>query len=940
MRQSRTPLALMIALLAGCGTTPQGPTLESLSQRSVLIVRTPAVEADVDTAISAYESIANDETSALNVKAMHRLADTEMQRLEQLMEQGTKIEAHAYEKPIKWYQEVLKREPKYPQREALLYQLARAYEQSGNGTKSLKALQILTRDYPQSPRAAEASFRRAEILFQDERFREAELAYAEVITNGRNSSFYEQSLFKYAWAIYKQERCVDSLDAFLVLLDRKLNRNVTPTELEEMAFLSRADRELVNDSFRAINLCLVTGGGVKALNNYLNYLSHKPPRTYEFLLFKQLAAYNLKQGMDLDAAAALSAFRERAAWHPHALLFQDQAIDIYTHLGLKEKIIPAKTDFVQHYEDLLERSQSNEHNNYLEYLIRSDKPLKEKMQEKLELHLSDLAGHYHSIAQRNKTIVDYKNAIIWYRAYLRHFPRNMKSAEMNIHLADALYENGDYLNAAREYERVAYEHGKHAKAADAGYAAIISYEKLHKSQKGDERWDNSVTQSALSFARLFPRDPRAPQVLARAADELYKANQYDQAVKAANSIINRYPDAPRDIRQTALFVLANTQFEQEKYEVAELFYVELQGVVSSSDPLRKEVDERLAACIYKQAEHFRTKGVMISTIEQLQRLIKTVPNSTVRPIAEFDIATTYVHLNDWESALKHLETFKRSYPNHSLIKDVNEKIAIGYLKLEKPLEAANALEGIAKEMSPEAQREALWQVAELYEKANNLPKAGAAYLRYSEAFPAPLEQAVEAIYKAAVIYRKQGQENNYTTQMEKIYNADHSGGAQRTDRTRYLAAKGTFELAEPHFQRYAEIRLVEPIRQNMELKNSLMKKALEAYNKASEIGVAEFTTAATYRVADMYADFSRKLMDSDRPSDLNEEELEQYNLMLEEQAFPFEEKAIGLHESNVKRLHDGLYNDWIKKSLTALAKLMPARYSRTERHDVAAPTLR
>ena len=935
MRRFIFPLSLLlIAILAGCSGTKPGATLESLSQRSVLIERGVTADADLNSAISAYESVANDESSALNIKAIHRLADAEMLRIEQLVERGELTDKKSYDKPINGYLDVLKRAPNYPQREDILYQLARAYEQSGNNAKSIKALQMLSRDYPRSSRAVEARFRRAEIFFQQQQFHEAELTYTEVITSGRNSPFYEQSLFKYAWSIYKQERCVDSLDAFFVLLDRKLNRNLTPTELENLGFLSRADRELVDESFRAINLCLATDGA-KAPNKYL---ANKAPRTYEFLVYKKLAEYHLKQHLDNEAAEVLSAFWERASWHPYALLFQDQAIEIYTRLGLTEKTIPAKISFVEHYGELEERWQNNDHNNYFEFLVRSDKSIKETMQIKLELHLSDLTGHYHSLAQHSKSTHNYKNAIRWYRTYLRYFPSNVKSAEMNLRLADALLENGDYLNAAKEYERVAYDYGNHDKSADAGYAALASYEKLHKTQKGDDHWDNAVTQSALSFARLFPRDPRASEVLARAADELYKAKQYSQAIKAAESIMNRYTNAAIETKRTALTVLANIQFEQEKYEVAELFYLELQAMLGNNSPLKKDVDERIAACIYKQAEHFRTKGVMRSAIQQFQRLITTVPNSSARPIAEFDIATTYIQINEWNDALKHLETFKKQFPNHSLIKDVNEKIAIGYLKLEKPLEAAAALEGITKDMSPEAQREALWQIAELYEKAGDLPKSANSYLRYAETFPTPLEPAVEALYKTALIYRKQGQENNYFVQMERIYQADRDGGVKRTDRTRYLAAKGTFELAEPHFQRYADIRLVEPIRKNMELKNTRMKQALEAYNKATEIGVAEFTTGSTYRIADMYADFSRKLMDSDRPTDLNDEELEQYELMLEEQAFPFEEKAIGLHEANIKRLHTGFYNEWVAKSITALAKLMPARYSRMERHDITAPT--
>ena len=39
-------------------------------------------------------------------------------------------------------------------------------------------------------------------------------------------------------------------------------------------------------------------------------------------------------------------------------------------------------------------------------------------------------------------------------------------------------------------------------------------------------------------------------------------------------------------------------------------------------------------------------------------------------------------------------------------------------------------------------------------------------------------------------------------------------------------------------------------------------------------------------------------MDSERPKELSKVELEQYNVLLEEQAFPFEEKAIELHEVN------------------------------------------
>ena len=75
---------------------------------------------------------------------------------------------------------------------------------------------------------------------------------------------------------------------------------------------------------------------------------------------------------------------------------------------------------------------------------------------------------------------------------------------------------------------------------------------------------------------------------------------------------------------------------------------------------------------------------------------------------------------------------------------------------------------------------------------------------------------------------------------------------------------------------------------------------------------------------------STSIMESDRPDNLNPLELEQYEILLEEQAFPFEEQAISLHEINMRRSWDGVYDDWVKRSFAELKKLMPARFDKQE----------
>ncbi|KZZ78355.1 hypothetical protein A3767_18630 [Oleiphilus sp. HI0133] len=75
---------------------------------------------------------------------------------------------------------------------------------------------------------------------------------------------------------------------------------------------------------------------------------------------------------------------------------------------------------------------------------------------------------------------------------------------------------------------------------------------------------------------------------------------------------------------------------------------------------------------------------------------------------------------------------------------------------------------------------------------------------------------------------------------------------------------------------------------------------------------------------------SQGLMNSDRPKGLNELELEQYEILLEEQAFPFEDSAIDIHEQNASRSWNGIYDDWVKESFASLRKLLPGRYDKPE----------
>ena len=113
-----------------------------------------------------------------------------------------------------------------------------------------------------------------------------------------------------------------------------------------------------------------------------------------------------------------------------------------------------------------------------------------------------------------------------------------------------------------------------------------------------------------------------------------------------------------------------------------------------------------------------------------------------------------------------------------------------------------------------------------------------------------------------------------------------------------------------------------------------MQQSIDAYSKAMKYQVQEVTTEATFQIAEIYNDFANSLMKSQRPKGLDAEQLEEYELLLEEQAFPFEEKAIDVHLANFKRIPTGTYDEPTKKSLKILGELMPFRFARVESTDV------
>jgi TolA-binding protein len=377
--------------------------------------------------------------------------------------------------------------------------------------------------------------------------------------------------------------------------------------------------------------------------------------------------------------------------------------------------------------------------------------------------------------------------------------------------------------------------------------------------------------------------------------------------------------------------VAHSNFDLADFAAAETAYTTLIGLVPASDPQHGEIVERIASSVYKQGEQARTAGQLDVAVTHFLRVGQAAPTSPIRATAEYDAGAALIQMGDWQRATTVLEDFRSRFPQHELAADVTAKLAVAYVESGNSARAASEFERIANgDGTPEVKREALWRSAELYAKTNQDAAAATAYGRFVERYPHPVGEAVEARQKLLDLAVKAGNETERQRWLHELVTADAGAGAERTDRTKYLAAKAQLELAAPTRDAFRSAKLVIPLDKSLKTKKSRMEAALAAYGKAADYGVAEVTTAANYEIAELYHTLSKDLYASERPRELNKDELEQYNILLEEQAFPFEEQAIKLHETNAARTAEGLYDQWVQKSLAALVELMPGRYAKAE----------
>jgi len=942
---SRAGLWPMVLLMLSACLPFQGQqvrTLDDLDESRIVVNPDSTLETDHRQALNRYQDFLAVEPGApLEREAMRRVADLQFeidnaahtgQSTEDKPKQDKSSEGSPEtdrsvmhdgapddpEAAIVLYRDLLDTYPNQEGNDQVLYQLARAYDDSGRQDDAYATLGHLISDYSESPFVAEAHFRRAELDFLRGDYALAEPAYDGVLSFGKQTRFYQQSRYKLGWSLFKQESYDPALAVFFAILDDKLEGSDATTMLAD---LSLSEKELVDETLDVVSLSFSYLGGEDAINDYFS--THRDVR-YEGQVYTTLADLYLEKERYFDAARIFQSFSDHHPQDSRAPSFLTRAIETFRQGRFKAQALDAMIAFAQAYD--LDRP-------YWRNYSPSTQP--ESINELREI-LDALARHHHALAQKSDSPADYDQAIDWYHRYLTDFSDEPKSMELHYLSAEALFEARRYGEAAVAYERTAYNYPSHPWDRRAAKAAIVAFDRQKGLVQGPDQalWHLRSLASRLRLADRFPRHLQAAPAMARAAQDYFKLGEYEPAMVVAQRLLLMKPQAATALRQSAWLVIGHIGFDQAAYADAEKAYREALALMSSQDKIRPDIVERLASSIYQQGDDLRSAGDLAGASNHFLRIAVAAPSSAIVAAAEYDAAAALITLKQWPRAVAVLEAFRGRFPKHKLQDEVSVKLATAYLENGQGLEAAREFEHLgAIQGEPSLRQEALWRSAELYEESGRPSRAARVYKHYIQAFPNDFTQGMEARQRLAKLNLTVGNTGRYLFWLRDVIKVDKQAGPSRSDRSKTLAAQASLILAQSSQKQFDKVKLKLPLKKSLKAKKQRMEKALAAYQQAADYGIAEVSTAATYGMAEIYRAFGRALMSSQRPKGLSAEELEEYDLLLEEQAYPFEEDAIAIHEDNSRHASEGLYDRWVKDSYKVLAEMLPIRYVKPERSE-------
>lgn len=475
--------------------------------------------------------------------------------------------------------------------------------------------------------------------------------------------------------------------------------------------------------------------------------------------------------------------------------------------------------------------------------------------------------------------------------------------------------------------------------------------------------DNSRAQVMYLTAQMLYYSNRFDEARPRLQVVINQYPQTDEAAYAANLLLNSYITENdneqirkwsrafatmqlgsseelisakelqfQDALEKATYQLGIEASERGDYEAAAGHYLEFVDEFPGS----KNVPDALLSA----ALNYERLGRASDSIELYERFLTEFPEHPDAKPFYFRIASNYESTFELEKAIGYYEELVRRFPDYE--DSPNALYMVGFLRegLNDNLGAAAAYERYAADYPDVSDREAVHYRAgaqyELADKGRAL-KFYQKYLRtYGTASP---DRAIEAQQRIADIYLEQGRTRDAGRALDAVdalFDKIIAANGVVGPRGRDLAAKAGFRRIEAQFDKIMGRKWTGDGEKDVDLIIDVVPADVKKLDEMVGAFVPkylsfEYTTACVYMQGAVRAWYADNGLRTEPPDYLDDEDLDAYWALLEEQLFPqlyaAEEAAEGLFvqvldlAKNQKR-----HSVWVDRAQAALNDIKPEDY--------------
>lgn len=749
------------------------------------------------------------------------------------------------------------------------------------------ALQVFTtmisrfaREYPACPFIPNAYLAFGEHYFNTGAVRNALRSYEQVL-HYRNSSIYGFALYKVAWCHYNLVSYDLSLRKFVEVVNHA-RQSVT-------SYSSQGRRiQLLREALRDLVLAYSQiGQAAEAKSQFLQIGGEE----HYIQMLRNLGTLYRQQGKFSEAIVVYQDLMRLTPDTPNVLFYQLYITQGTDRVRSKEDTIRESGTLVKLVKTFRKRTGGGEIQKNAEVEIRDQ--------------LKEFAQFRHYEGQKTRSPAYFQDAIAFYRLYLSAYGTRKESYEMHFWLGELLFSLRRYEEAASEYTKTLLTDPKGKFSTDAGYNAILAYNKLMVERGmdvSDVRWKKTSSDineqplpplakeflaSCVRFLKHFPKGDRAIDVAYKAAQMYYRFNHLKEALSRFYFLVQNHPKHEYAM-YSAHYILdtynlkkewANlNQWSWKFYRMAELGNTKFKGEVRSiiiqsgikiCGKIEKEQKKPCdaAKCFLKFANEFPDNKQLASlalynasineykcqrpeqALALRRQLIERYPNSQFVKQSILDLADIYASQADFGKASEYYLMYAEKYPRDDKSNKARIQGALFAEALnddEKAIRLYRQILGDRKWQSKEPEK-----FVSLYFRLTELIKKRGEWRQYSTMMDTfdkkrlgPFPMRLHARYEYAMALQRLGSRSQSERLLQGIpqaYDTMPTTDKQKYPQAGYAAAHVRFLEAEKLFVEYSKVNL------NSQMSKGAMEKTLETKKKVLLKAFKAYELVAKYR---------------------------------------------------------------------------------------------